>query len=267
MDSIFRKLAGLLLSSLFPAALTVGCADADARLRRDPFDDGAGKVAWSCDFEGTYCGMSEQSKVEPGHRSTFVPIARHGEQGIKLTTLPGDDQVHGSGRWERNDLELAPSPEYCNEGQEEWWAVSFLFPDDYVVPKGMGLVIDFHDNASGGQANLNVLTHSDELRLHGFYGDVKEPKEYKVELGKIRRNKWYDVVFHMKWSSGRDGFMQAWMNGRKVLVHRGPTLYHGISCYFKLANYHDPSEASSIVFDRVVRGTTARSVALARLGR
>jgi dihydroorotase len=69
----------------------------------------------------------------------------------------------------------------------------------------------------------------------------------------------------MKWSSKRDGFMEAWMNGRKVLVHRGPTLYHGISCYFKLANYHTPTGASSIIFDRVVRGTTARAVALARL--
>jgi hypothetical protein len=268
MDPIAsRHLATLILSATFPTALLVGCADADARTHRDPFDEGAGKVTWSCGFEGTYCGMSEQSKVEPERRSTFVPVARDGKHGIMLTTLPGDDQVHSSRDWERNDLQLSPSPEYCNEGQEEWWAVSFLLPDDYVVPKGMGLIMDFHDNASGGQANLNLLTHSDELRLHGFYGDVKDPKEYKVELGRLHRNQWYDMVYHMKWSSKRDGFMEAWMNGRKVLVHRGPTLYHGISCYFKLANYHTPTGASSIIFDRVVRGTTARAVALARLER
>jgi hypothetical protein len=265
--SVSRKLAALFLSATFPALLLAACADADARTRHDPFDEGAGKVAWSCDFEGDYCGMSEQSKVEPEHRSTFVPIARHGKLGIKLTTLPGDDQVHGAGKWERDDLELPPSPEYCNEGQEEWWAVSFLFPDDYTVPEGEGLVMDFHDNASHGQANMHLLTHSDQLRLHGFAGDDRNPTEYKVELGKLTRNKWYDVVFHMKWSSGHDGFMQVWMNGRKVMGHRGPTLYKGYSCYFKLANYHDPSGPSSIVFDRVVRGTTARSVALARLER
>ena len=58
----------------------------------------------------------------------------------------------------------------------------------------------------------------------------------------------------------------AWLNGRRVLVHHGPTLYPGISCYLKLANHHDASgSASSIVFDRVIRGTGAGAVALAQL--
>jgi len=39
-----------------------------------------------------------------------------------------------------------------------------------------------------------------------------------------------------------------------------------VSCYFKLANYHDPSsQYSSIIFDRVMRGSTADTVALTAL--
>lgn len=254
-----RRLFALISCAAFPA----GCYS------MPPVDvpQGPARVAWSCDFEGTYCGMVEQSKVEPARRSRFVPVAREGRQAIELTTLPGDDEVHGSGHWERNDLELPPSREYCNEGQDEWWSFSVLFPDHYVEPV-LGDVMDFHGNASHGQANLNLVSVRGELRLHGFYGDVDHPGEYRKDLGRIRRNRWYDFVYHVKWSSRDDGYMIAWMNGRKVLVHHGPTLYPRISCYLKLANYHTPSRRpSSVIFDRVVRGTGPRAVTLARLER
>jgi hypothetical protein len=225
-----------------------------------------GTVVWECDFEDSYCGMEEQSKIEPAHRSSFVAVARSGRRAVKLTTLPGDDQVHSSGAWERDDLELAPSPDYCNEGQDEWWAVSILFPDDYVVPRGLGAVLDFHTNASTGAPNFNLMSRPEGLRLQGDYGDMKNPTEYKAELGRVRRNVWYDFVFHMRWSSEQDGFMTAWLNGDQVLAHRGPTLYPGVSCYLKLANYHDAAGApSSIIYDRLMRGTGARAVALTEL--
>lgn len=265
MDS---RIAALLLATLLPAAFLAGCAEASPVAPAHPIGTGtaAGKVSWACDFEGTYCGMQEQSKIEPAHRSTFVSTARHGRQAVKLTTLPGDDRVHGSGAWVRDDLELAPSPEYCNEGQEEWWGVSVLFPEDYVAPEGGGAVMDFHHDGSAGEANFNLISRSGGLLLHGFSGDPKRADEYGARLGRIRRDAWYDFVFHVKWSSGGGGFMVAWVNGRKVLVHHGPTLYRGTSCYLKLANYHDPTGSpSSIVFDRLVRGTGAGAVALTTL--
>jgi hypothetical protein len=224
-------------------------------------------VAWSCDFEGTYCGMQEQSKIEPEHRSRFVSTARDGEQAVELRTLPGDDQVHGAGDWERDDLELAPSPGYCHEGQDEWWAVSVLFPDGY-EPTELGEVVDFHPDGNGAPPNFNVVTLPDGLRLDGYFGDMKNPGEYKVELGRIRRNEWYDFVYHVKWTAQDDGLFIAWLNGRKVLVHHGPTLYPGLSCYFKLANYHSPlRRPSTVVFDRLIRGTSAEAVALGPLER
>ena len=251
-----HRLAAALVAALVPCAAFAA-----------PSATKAAGVAWACHFEGTYCGMTEQSKAEPGRRRAFTRTARDGELAVELTTMSGDDQVHGSGDWERNDLELAPSPDYCNEGQEEWWAVSVLFPDGY-KPTDLGEVMDFHHHADGGQANFNLVAAPHGLRLHGFYGDVKHPDEYKVELGRIRRNAWYDFVYHVKWTAKRDGFFIAWLNGRKVLTHRGPTLYPGISCYLKLANYHAPAHGtSSIVFDRVIRGASAEDVAIERLRR
>jgi polysaccharide lyase-like protein len=247
------------------AAAAIACATLFAGGSHAALPDAG--ATWSCDFEGTYCGMQEQSKAEPGHRSRFVSTARDGRQAVELNTRPGDDRVHGSGDWERDDLELAASADYCNEGQDEWWAVSVLFPDGYEPTSELGAVVDFHQNSGGGAPpNFNVMATPEGLRLDGFYGDPANPGEYRVELGRIRRGLWYDFVYHVKWTSRDDGFFVAWLNGRKVLAHQGPTLYPGLSCYLKLANYHSPARGpSAIVFDRLIRGTSAEAVALAKL--
>jgi hypothetical protein len=263
MTPAFRtvRIAAILLA-LLPAASLVACAAA-----KESLGDPVGTIEWACDFEGTYCGMVEQSKIEPAHRSRFVANARNGSQAIELTTLPGDDEVHGSGSWERDDLLLPKSADYCNEGQDEWWAFSVLFPDSFSEPT-LGDVMDFHAEGSHGQPNLNLVVSRGRLLFHGFYRDLDNPGEYKAELGAVRRNRWYDFVIHAKWSSKDDGFMIAWLGGKKVLVHRGATLYPGRSCYLKLANYHTPTrKPSSIVFDRVIRGTSAAAVARGKLER
>jgi hypothetical protein len=61
-------------------------------------------------------------------------------------------------------------------------------------------------------------------------------------------------VYHVKWSSGSDGFFNAWVNGEQKLAYSGPTLYEGQGCYFKLANYHQAfGQPSSVIHDRVIR--------------
>jgi len=82
----------------------------------------------------------------------------------------------------------------------------------------------------------------------------------------VARNVWYDFVYHAKWSATSGGKMEAWLNGKKVMTYNGPTLYSGISCYLKLANYHAAfGQPSSVIHDRVVRGTSAAAVALTPL--
>src|SRR5258706_588246 len=82
--------------------------------------------------------------------------------GVRLHTRPGDSNVAGSGRAERNDLALSQGTTDCYEGREQWWAHSILFPDDYVDPPkssekswNWAVVFDFHNaNPGGGQANF-----------------------------------------------------------------------------------------------------------------
>lgn len=237
-----------------------------------PLAGAASQVEFFCSFEEspTDCGFHEQAK-EKG-RATLVDIARHGMKAVRLHTEPGDSHVSGSGMRERNDLRLSQAATDCYEGREQWWAHSILFPTDYhkPAPGESGLVADFHHTGPTGQANFNLSARPDGLHMIGAGGPTvaansRSPGVYRAFVGPIVKNVWYDFVYHVKWSSGADGFFYAWVNGAKKLAHRGPTLYSGMGCYLKLANYHSPSGyPNSVIHDRVVRGTSARAVAIDR---
>lgn len=246
--------------------MTLKCAGAAAALLLCP-SGALAEVEFFCSFERspTDCGFREQAKV-PG-RATLVDYPRrHGAKAVRLHTEPGDTAVKGSGLWQRTDLTLDQKATGCHEGAEQWWAHSVLFPSDYVPPARGGVVADFHHTGPSGQANFHVDAMPFGLRLRGFGGAVLNGGRYEVTLGPVVRNRWYDFVYHVKWSSGQDGFFFAWVNGAHRLAHRGPTLYAGQGCYFKLANYHSGAGLpSAVIHDRVVRGTSAADVSLTPL--
>src|SRR5438552_7465710 len=189
---------------------------------------------YACDFESNYCNFSEQSKLGDApdstllRRSSLVPSGRNGGWAVRLHTEVGDNNVHGSGTWERDDLTLGPGAQYCNEGQEEWWALSVMFPSDYVYPpfNEGGVVMDFHHNASNGLPNLSIDTmpQGRGMRIRGQGGPTIDGGQYTSWFNDpynggtsdVTRNQWYDFVFHIKWSSTSAGFSEAWLNGKKV---------------------------------------------------
>lgn len=210
------------------------------------------------------------------NRATIVNSGADGRMGLRLHTEPGDSNVSSSGFHERNDVALPQKDTGCYQGREQWWEHSILFPDDYVAPAASSkysfswnVVFDFHNSAPGPwQANLHteVVTLSPDpddplrnpyppiLRFRGYGGKKSGDGEFIAPIGPLVRNAWYDFVYHVKWSSGPDGFFDAWVNGVQKLSHKGPTLYVGQGCYLKLANYHVPyRQPSSVIHGRVIR--------------
>ena len=227
------------------------------------------------------CGFGEQSAV-PG-RATIVNLGRDGPTAVRLHTEPGDSNVAGSLDNERDDLAISQTATDCFEGHEAWWSHSILFPDDYVDPPestastwNWAVVADFHNaNPGGGQANFQInawpvtAIASDRPTGLGFqiaYGDQLNPTVQRFPIGPLVRDVWYDFVYHVRWSSNTDGFFTAWVNGVKKMDYAGPTIYPGQGCYFKLANYHTAfGQASSLIHDRVIRGTVPGAVSLTQL--
>lgn len=243
----------------------------------------AGKVEFFGTFSrnpfrtGTGDGMSDNGlwwvEQKAGqNRATVAAIGREAGPGLRLHTEPGDSNVSGSGAHERNDVALRGVHERF-QGQVDWWAHSVLFPDDYAIPPPghWNVIFDFHDTRDqGGQANFHIFVgDGGRMTLKGFGGqqviyDAAFPT-FQADAGTLVRNKWYDFAYHVGWHA-TNGFFDAWLGGKRILSHVGPTLYEGFGVYLKLANYHSAhGKPSSIIHDRVIRGTSAAAVALTPL--
>src|SRR6266478_7989532 len=230
-------------------------------------------AGWSCEFANspTDCGFYLQAAAS--NRATIVSPGRDGPTAAELTTQPGDSGLFGSGTAERADVDLGISTSYCNQGQEEWWAHSIMFPQSYVIPPAgaiwnWGVVFDFHHTGPTGQPNFQIASLPTGLEFWVSGGPTvvngpTDPGFYSVAIGPVTKNVWYDFMYHVKWSSASDGFFQAWINGQQVMNYSGATLYVGQSCYLKLANYHTPLGVPiSVIHSRVVMGATQADVQL-----
>jgi len=233
----------------------------------------AGTTTFRCSFSSSprECGFGEQSKV--AGRATLTSVARDGGTAALLRTQPGDNNVFGSGVYERDDLTLSQSATGCSQGQTQWWAHSMRFPNEYVVPPSgsvwhWGIVFDFHHTGPTGQANLQIVSTPTGLVFWVAGGATvvtgpSSPGHFAAPIGPVVKNTWYDFVYNVHWSSGSDGYIKGWLNGVLKLNYKGPTLYTGQGCYLKLANYHTAMGVPvSIIHDRIVRGTSAAAVAL-----
>jgi hypothetical protein len=229
----------------------------------------ASAVKFFCTFpnSATDCGFYEQAKIRG--RAHLISVARDGSTGVRLLTKVGDNNVSGSGALERNDLTITQAQTDCYEGRDQWWAHSTYFPNNFVIPPSDGtrkfnLFFQYHHTGGTGQPNMAAEVMSGTnggLRLRIYGGASVNTEQKRVSLGPIQKNVWYDFVYHVKWSSRSDGIFDAWLNGRKVLTHRGPTLYAGQGCYVKPSNYHSAfGTENAVIHDRIVRGTTPQSV-------
>src|SRR5215216_6520054 len=84
----------------------------------------SGQVQFSCTFASspTECGFSEQAKWLP--RAGIAGNGRDGNTALWLHTEPGDNNVYGSGTWERDDVALPQWTTNCYQGVESWWSHS-----------------------------------------------------------------------------------------------------------------------------------------------
>jgi len=226
-------------------------------------------IQFACHFEDRPVDCGFQLQAADADRAQAVE-GRTG-RGTQLTTKSGDNNIVGSGDMERADMWLTQEQTGGFEGSEQWWTHSLMLPADFAMPTWqMYVVMDFHHTGSTGQANVQISFASGRLELRLSAQGVSR----QFDLGVPKKGAWYEFVHHVKWSSGGGGFLDTWVNGKRMVSYQGPTLYAGQGTYLKLANYHTPvcdpypgctGPSSSVLHDRVIRATTAWEVSSTQL--
>ena len=206
---------------------------------------GANSVLWRGGYEtGNWSQWNEGhlQVVAGGSAQIQSSVVREGRSAAVFTT-----PAFSGGDRSRSQIYLNPSPSYGNDGQENWFAWSTM------IGRGSRLEV-------GGWNNLTAFHHTNVenpcpapdhfavtnargwwwLRLDSWGG----PTDFKTCLNPYRRTwtfmrilpgRWYDIVFHVKWSPDpKVGFVEVWINGKRVLpLTHAATLYAGDAVYLK----------------------------------
>ncbi len=110
------------------------------------------------------------------------------------------------------------------------------------------------------------------------YGNNGKPKFDKkdeiwsvIALQKIKKNKWYDLVFEIKWHYTNAGYIASWINNKPFTpfngMHNkiyGANMHNASPTYFKFGQYRywDDTNTQSVYFDEFKVGDSFKEVSL-----
>jgi hypothetical protein len=153
-----------------------------------------------------------------------------------------------------------------------WYGWSLLIPTDYADPPGdqFQILSQWHHRPRPGTSGpppvaLYLVTYKGQHRLILIGEKSIQAPPRDLGAAPIRFGAWTDLVFHIKWSTGKDGFVEAWINGRPLTQGKkyDPTLYSPLSNYLRLGLYRGKGvhTTNHVFYDEVRIGSSYQAVA------
>lgn len=210
---------------------------------------------------------SGEDRAESAHTKTSYGLgttteaARSGASAGYALLLPGDPKSNGGYRAEWHGVDSV------GQGLERWQGISYYLPADWDQgdeprTSDRRTIFQWHTTGSysrSGQVSpiygLQIIEKSsgptyvfyrkdDYRKSDGSLGSTKVPLwQMRVQTGV-----WLDFAFNTIWSTGSDGKLVVYVNGREVYSHYGATLAGNTGVYSKWGIYGQPTR---ILFDEV----------------
>jgi hypothetical protein len=210
-------------------------------------------ITWRGDFEtGTLSQWSALQAKDASRATVQSTVVHQGRYATRIEVRPGDNNVAGSGTGERTEVYASRTTTDGYEGQETYWAWSVFFPSSFDAPGGAwNAFTQFHHTGSTGQTNIHfAVDDMSSLVLRAMGGDFANPVRKDFTLAPLQKGRWYDFVFHVKWSPNPGvGFVQVWVNGAEVVPKTmTPTLYPGEGVYLKQGYYRSAYSGTTVLY-------------------
>ncbi|HEX9934874.1 MAG TPA: polysaccharide lyase, partial [bacterium] len=181
----------------------------------DGFEPAALNPAWSAE------------KFLPGAVENQSLVVRSGNGAVKITLKHGDQIEKEKGSLlERAEL-LESEKLWAVEGSAYSYAFSLFMPPDFPILPTRLVIAQWKQDCETGKCDpaspvAAVRFQSGELSVNVQSGPLKE---VLFRTREDVRNKWLDFQFHIKFSRGPGGRIQAWMNNRQIIDYAGKTAY------------------------------------------
>jgi hypothetical protein len=190
--------------------------------------------------------------LKPTGEHAVTPIRRVGDW-YKFH-VRNQDAVGGK-RGRRSEFFYKPR---WRQGQQGVFGFSFYFPPGFKPSSSWDYIAQFHkDGDQGGWGGPPVgISINDRGNLAVVVrGSEKGEEPYEFEIAKLVPAQRYDVVLEIRFSSMKDGYVEAWVNGREVMPRRmGSTLYaDGSGAYIRTGYYLGKPDGSGILHSALPR--------------
>lgn len=193
----------------------------------------------------------------PGAIKISNAYARSGKHSVEITVHEGDVDQAGDAntRVERAELD---SGHRALRGRDVWYGFSFLVPKGFPIVDTRLVVSSckqsdvsrpiFAQRFTGGRHSLTVESHG---------------RKKTYELPDITFDRWVDMIYHVRYSTGKDGLVEVWVNGKRVVDYSGPTAESSAkdAFYNKIGLYRDRmKEPMTMYFDNYTLGSSRNAV-------
>jgi hypothetical protein len=198
-------------------------------------------VLWKGNFEtGDLTQYSTKQMVSADRLQVVTSPVREGKYALRALVKQGDNPINASGN--RNELVKITNETPGVEYSYKW---STLFPSNYPSVNTWQLFTQWHQDSCCGSPPVEFYVIGEQIRLRvgGTTGRI-------VWTTPLARNKWFDFVMRVKWSSVPSiGYVELYVNGVKVVPKTMiATQFGNQRNYMKLGLYRN----STIVPDGIV---------------
>ena len=158
-------------------------------------------------------------------------------------------------------------------GSEHWYSISLYLPKDFPIHDNRLVLSQWNAEPDPGEEELERSPPLSQRFIDGKFRILlyKEPLTKKLpatgrkviyETKDFELGRWHDLIYHVKWSHNKDGFVRAWMNGKQIVDYNGPVGYDDKEGpYFKFGLYRDDVPETYVAyFDDYRRGKTRAEV-------
>lgn len=134
-------------------------------------------------------------------------------------------------------------------GSERWYAISIYVPTTWWHDTSKVEIMQWHGSEDTGEKGfgrnppLSLMVMGSNLIIRQLWSAkrIQTSNENRVDLWRkpLEKGKWMNFVFHMKWSYKKDGFLQVWKDGIKIIEQKNkPNCYNdALGPYFKFGVY------------------------------
>jgi len=237
-----------------------------------------------------WTGLSFNPRTQPPEDSDSFDIVtspvRKGKYALRITVHPDDAVYPGDRRRDKERCELERLNDWRSgsyrlgnegrEGTEYWYAWSVLIPDGYQYvarsKRSWQIMGQWHDQPDPGQRptgysppiSVHYRSSGAAQSLSVHYGLIQRGGPIQVMDAPIEKGKWVDLMFHIRFSRGSDGFLEAWKDGVMLASANGATRITGTNMFNDQPNYlrlglyrgEGQTQTNSLYYDEIKVATS-----------